>query len=225
MTSTPPSRQPRKRCTRTLALLYITTFPVNAFQNPRLDPQTHQSIAKRQTRSDFALHLAPEVAAAGAAALCGGGALLWFSGAEERSRRSQYAEWDAEEKERREEMARRAYIEPRDDSEPWTLEELSRYDGTESDDGPILFAADGIVFNVWKGRNSFYGPGCEYHIFAGRDASRLLAKSKLEEETEEEASKPLNVGERAALAGWIWTFSKYDKVGRLDGFDASTTAL
>jgi len=55
----------------------------------------------------------------------------------------------------------------------------------DDDDGPILFTADGIVFNVYKGRN-FYGPYGEYSIFAGRDATRLLARGKLEEETEED---------------------------------------
>jgi hypothetical protein len=71
-----------------------------------------------------------------------------------------------------------AYIEPR---ETWTEAELLQFDGTTDDvTGPLLFAASGTVFNVWKGRH-LYGPGCEYHIFAGRDATRLLAKSKLEE--------------------------------------------
>ena len=71
------------------------------------------------------------------------------------------------------------------------------------------------MFNVYKGRN-FYGPGGEYHIFAGRDATRLLARSKLEEETEEELAKPLTIAERTALEGWIFIFKgKYDIVGNL----------
>ena len=113
-------------------------------------------------------------------------------------------------------------MDPRD---TWEETDLAQYDGTRDEDGPILFAADGIVFNVWRGRH-FYGPGCEYHIFAGKDASRLLAKSKLEEETPEEALVSLNIGERAALATWVYTFkSKYDVVGKLEGFDPGTTAL
>ena len=53
-----------------------------------------------------------------------------------------------------------AYLPPR--SQPWRVEELARYAGTGDDEsGPILLAADGIVFNVAKGRK-FYGPGGEY---------------------------------------------------------------
>ena len=124
----------------------------------------------------------------------------------------------------KEQRRRLAYIEPK---EYWKESELKQYDGTNpnNEDGPILFAADGIVFNVWKGRN-FYGPGGEYHIFAGRDATRLLARTLVEEETSEDAVKPLTIAERAALAGWIWTFKqKYDIVGKLEGFDESMTKM
>jgi membrane-associated progesterone receptor component len=96
----------------------------------------------------------------------------------------------------------------------------------DEDDGPILFAADGIVFNVYKGRN-FYGMGGEYHIFAGRDATRLLAKTKVEEESSTELTQKLNIAERAALAAWIYTFKSkgYDIVGKLQDFDTSTTSM
>jgi membrane-associated progesterone receptor component len=108
-----------------------------------------------------------------------------------------------------------AYIEPR---ETWTEAELLQFDGTTDDaTGPLLFAASGTVFNVWKGRH-LYGRGCEYHIFAGRDATRLLAKSKSEEETLEERSVPLSIAERATLEGWYWIFNnKYDVCGKLEG--------
>jgi len=120
-----------------------------------------------------------------------------------------------------EERARKAYIQPR---EFWNEQDLKPYDGSQDPDGPILLAANGKVFNVYKGRH-FYGPGCEYHLFAGRDATRLLAKGKLEEETEEEKGKKLNMGERATLQGWMWTIeSKYDVVGQLEGFDSSATS-
>ena len=96
----------------------------------------------------------------------------------------------------------------------------------DEDDGPILFAADGLVFNVYKGRN-FYGMGGEYHIFAGRDATRLLAKTKVEEESSTELTQKLNIAERAALAAWIYTFKSkgYDIVGKLQDFDPSTTSM
>jgi membrane-associated progesterone receptor component len=67
------------------------------------------------------------------------------------------------------------------------------------EDGPLLMmAVSGRVFNVWKGRH-FYRPGCEYAIFAGRDAMRLLAKQKLEEETLEDLAKLLYVTEKASI--------------------------
>ena len=70
---------------------------------------------------------------------------------------------------------------------------------------------------MYKGRH-FYGPGCEYHVFAGRDATRLLAKNSLEEENPEAASVPLSLGERASLAGWMVVLrSKYEVVGRFEG--------
>ena len=63
-------------------------------------------------------------------------------------------------------------------------------------------------------------------MFAGRDATRMLAKTITEEESEADKQKPLNIGERAALAGWMFTLkNKYDIVGKLEGFDPSTTSM
>jgi len=148
------------------------------------------------------------------------GAVIWFSATEDRARKKKYAEWDAKNKLIMEERAQKAYIEPR---EAWTESQLSKYDGSKDEDGPILFAADGDVYNVWKGRH-FYGPGCEYHLFAGKDATRLLAKSLLEPETPEQMEESLTIAEKVALQGWIYTFkSKYEIVGRLKAFDPTTT--
>jgi membrane-associated progesterone receptor component len=148
----------------------------------------------------------------------GGSSLLWFTNEErQQHQRAIKSEYDAIRKER----ARLASIEPRD---TWTEADLVDYDGRH-ETGPLLMAADGIVFNVWKGRH-FYGPECAYHVMAGRDATRLLAKSKLEEETAEEQKVPLTMGERAALAGWMWTFkSKYEIVGRLEGYNPKDTSM
>ena len=112
------------------------------------------------------------------------------------------------------ELERLAYMAPRE--EPWTVDELRRFDGTGDDEkGPILLAADGLVFNVGKARK-FYGPGCEYHIMAGRDASRLLGKTLTEEESEEERKRPLSIAEQAVLSAWVFSFKqKYAVVGVL----------
>jgi len=181
----------------------------------------HGPLLYRPKRVSTVLYIdLTSMAAVASAAVVGGGG-IWLAGADERSQRSKYAELDAKNKAMLAERKRLAFIEPR---EFWTEEELSAYDGSD-ENGPILFAADGIVYNVWKGRN-FYGPGCEYNIFAGRDATRLLAKTKLEEETEEELNVELSVAEKATLQGWIYTFkSKYDVVGKLDGFDPKTTSF
>lgn len=148
----------------------------------------------------------------------------WFRGTEqERMANAKYEQWEALDTARREERARLAYMAPRD--EPWSEEELRAHDGTRNPDGPILVGVAGKVYNVWKGRH-FYGPGGEYSIFAGRDATRLLAKFRTQEEDDESLAKPLTMGERATLEGYIWTFKeKYDVVGTLAGYDPNDTAM
>ncbi|KAL3941035.1 MAG: hypothetical protein SGBAC_004541 [Bacillariaceae sp.] len=163
-------------------------------------------------------------------------AWLYVDGADDRARSSIREEENSRYEAYAAEKARKAYVEPKD---YWTLDELAEYNGYPLDpqkvsdddefaldyEGPRLLAADGLVFNVWKGRN-FYGPGGEYHLFAGRDATRLLAKTIVREETAEEASKPLSIAERAALAGWMFTLkNKYDVVGKLQEFDPSSTSM
>lgn len=147
---------------------------------------------------------------------------LYVDGAEGRERRQRRSQEEERYRQYQDERARQAFVEPK---EYWTEAELAAYDGTKDPDGPILLAADGLVFNVYKGRN-FYGPGGEYHLFAGRDATRFLAKTIVEEETPDEAIKPLTMAERAALAAWIFTFKgKYEVVGKLQGFDPKTTSM
>ena len=164
------------------------------------------------TTAGTALNLEPAVVAG--SVIAAGAAAVWLSGAENRQWRAELAENKQREREVRERRAKLAYVEPKD---VWSEKELAQYDGSDPD-GPILLAIDGTVFNVWKGR-SFYGMGGEYHIMAGRDATRLLAKTTLEEETEEEKNKPLTIAEKAALEGWFWTFkNKYDVVGRSEGY-------
>jgi len=164
----------------------------------------------------------------GGLALVAGCCWLYVDGADDRQRKNIRQQEEELYKRYQDERAAKAYIEPKD---YWTEEELAHYDGSQGggkeddDDGPILIAADGLVFNVWRGRN-FYGPGGEYHLFAGRDATRFLAKTIVEEESPEDISKPLTMGERAALAAWMLTFkNKYEIVGKLEGFDPSTTSM
>ena len=57
---------------------------------------------------------------------------------------------------------------------PKTLEPFSGKDG-----GRILLAISGVVYDVSAGAN-FYGPGGMYGNFAGRDASRGMAKQSFD---------------------------------------------
>jgi len=146
------------------------------------------------------------------------GLVWWFGGPRERqAERDRRRAAEAAESEVLAARAARAYVEPRSDNKPWTAEELAEFDGSKDPEGPILIAVDSRVFNVWKGRH-FYAPGCEYHIFAGRDATRLLARGLLEEEPPEDAAKPLTLAEQASLQTWLWTFeNKYEVVGVTSG--------
>jgi membrane-associated progesterone receptor component len=208
-------------------LLFICTIPARSFVVlPTVTGRTSQCTTRRsiQKTNVLTLNLVAEV---GAVVLCTGAAVFWISGSEERANKSKYAEWDEINQAREEERRRLAHVEPRalDGSEPWTEAELAPFDGKQDIDGPILIGCNGKVYNVWKGRH-FYGPGAEYQIFAGRDATRLLAKFRTEEEDAESLAKPLTIAERATLEGYVWTFKdKYQLVGTLEGFDPKDTAM
>lgn len=61
---------------------------------------------------------------------------------------------------------------------------------------------------------------------AGRDATRFLAKNRLEEETVDERKVQLNIAERANLEAWYWTIkNKYQFVGNLAGYDPKETEM
>lgn len=98
----------------------------------------------------------------------------------------------------------------------WTPQELQKYDGTDPDHegGKILFAIRRKVYDVTAGK-SFYGPGaCDslsppscldclltldvclvggpYATFAGRDASRGLAKQSFEADMLSPLDQPID---------------------------------
>lgn len=102
----------------------------------------------------------------------------------------------------------------------FTPPQLKPYNGENSQ--PVYLAVRGRVFDVTPGRN-FYGPGGPYENFAGRDASRGLAKGSFDEEmlTEDlhgplDRLEDLGGDEMEALRGWEERFSeKYLVVGKL----------
>ncbi|KAK0636617.1 cytochrome b5-like heme/steroid binding domain-containing protein [Bombardia bombarda] len=87
---------------------------------------------------------------------------------------------------------------------------------------PVFLAVRGRVFDVSKGRN-FYGPGGPYENFAGRDASRGLAKGSFDEDMlTKDLDGPLDTladltkEDFEALQGWEERFlEKYLVVGKL----------
>lgn len=72
----------------------------------------------------------------------------------------------------------------------YTPRTLAVYDGT-GEGGRILLAINRKVFDVSKGRN-FYGPGGPYGNFAGRDASRGMAKQSFDLEMLTPLDQPID---------------------------------
>ncbi|EGE85707.1 progesterone binding protein [Blastomyces gilchristii SLH14081] len=102
---------------------------------------------------------------------------------------------------------------PKDD--PISVEELSKSDGTDPN-RPTLVAIKGVVFNV--SGNPAYGPGGNYHVFAGKDASRALASSSLKPEDCRPEWHDLPDKEKGVLEEWFTFFSKrYNIVGKVEG--------
>ncbi|KAG5616907.1 hypothetical protein H5410_016731 [Solanum commersonii] len=91
-------------------------------------------------------------------------------------------------------------------------EELKQYDGSDSKK-PLLMAIKGQIYDVSQSR-MFYGPGGPYALFAGKDASRALAKMSFEEKDLTGDISGLGPFELEALQDWEYKFmSKYVKVG------------
>ncbi|ESO08849.1 hypothetical protein HELRODRAFT_74560 [Helobdella robusta] len=109
----------------------------------------------------------------------------------------------------------------------FTLDELRKFDGKQ-EDGRILMAVNGTVFDVTRGKR-FYGEGGAYSVFAGRDASRGLGTMCLEEnalKNEYDDLSDLSAGELDIIRDWESSFSEklYDIVGKLikDGDEHGT---
>ena len=104
-------------------------------------------------------------------------------------------------------------------------EELAKYDGhsEEVPDGyataPIYLGAGDKVYDVSFGGVGFYGAKGGYNRFAGKDASRALAKMSFEPEDIENTSvEDLEEKNIKILDDWIKTFAdkkKYPIVGKL----------
>ncbi|KAG8037919.1 hypothetical protein GUJ93_ZPchr0024g29063 [Zizania palustris] len=95
-----------------------------------------------------------------------------------------------------------------------TEEELRAYDGSDPT-RPLLMAIKGQIYDVTQSR-MFYGQGGPYEKFAGRDASRALAKMSFDPEDLTGDISGLAPLEVEALNEWEYKFmSKYVKVGTI----------
>ncbi|XP_031279584.1 probable steroid-binding protein 3 [Pistacia vera] len=96
----------------------------------------------------------------------------------------------------------------------FTPQQLLQYNGTDPSK-PIYVAMKGRVFDVTTGK-SFYGPGGAYAMFAGKDASRALAKMSKNDEDITASLDGLSEKEMGVLDDWEKKFeAKYPVVGRV----------
>lgn len=103
-----------------------------------------------------------------------------------------------------------------------TEDELKNYDGSDPKK-PLLMAIKGQIYDVSQSR-MFYGPGGPYALFAGKDASRALAKMSFEDNDLTGDISGLGPFELEALQDWEYKFmSKYVKVGTLKTKDVPAT--
>ena len=95
-----------------------------------------------------------------------------------------------------------------------TPRQLLAYNGTDPSK-PIYVAMKGQIYDVTSG-GSFYGPGGPYAMFAGKDASRALAKMTKNEEDITSSLEGLSEKEIGVLNDWENKFqAKYPIVGRV----------
>ncbi|KAI0019346.1 cytochrome b5-like heme/steroid binding domain-containing protein [Xylariomycetidae sp. FL0641] len=101
---------------------------------------------------------------------------------------------------------------PKDD--PISVEELAKANGTEGQKAYV--AIKGKVYDVTG--NKAYQEGGSYHVFAGKDASRALAKTSTKAEDVKPEWKDLDDKEKSTLNDWNTYFSKrYNVVGIVQG--------
>ncbi|KAG6502612.1 hypothetical protein ZIOFF_034897 [Zingiber officinale] len=112
------------------------------------------------------------------------------------------------------EVAEREPLEPPVQLGEVAEEELLAYDGSDPKK-PLLMAIKGQIYDVTQSR-MFYGPGGPYALFAGKDASRALAKMSFEPKDLTGDLSGLGPFELEALQDWEYKFmSKYVKVGTI----------
>eukprot|EP00002_Diphylleia_rotans_P015262 TRINITY_DN2962_c0_g2_i1.p1 TRINITY_DN2962_c0_g2~~TRINITY_DN2962_c0_g2_i1.p1 ORF type:complete len:158 (-),score=36.42 TRINITY_DN2962_c0_g2_i1:326-799(-) len=95
-----------------------------------------------------------------------------------------------------------------------THQELKKYNG-ETPGVPIYIAIKGKIYDVGL-TNTHYGPGGSYHVFAGREPNRGLAKMSTDEKDAIPSTEGLTRPEIDALNNWSEFFiNKYQCVGEV----------
>ncbi|KAF7954296.1 hypothetical protein EAE96_005425 [Botrytis aclada] len=98
--------------------------------------------------------------------------------------------------------------------DPIPVEELAKCNGFDSD--KCYVAIKGKVYDVTG--NKAYLPGGAYHVFAGHDASRALAKTSTKADDVSSEWFDLDDKEKGVLDDWNTFFSKrYNVVGLVEG--------
>ncbi|KAL7268741.1 hypothetical protein RUND412_008621 [Rhizina undulata] len=99
---------------------------------------------------------------------------------------------------------------PKDD--PITAAQLAEYSGEPGKQ--VYVAIKGTVFDVTG--NPSYAKGGKYNVFTGKDSSRALAKSSVNESDCVPEYEDLGEKEQQTLNEWYTYFSKrYNVVGRV----------
>ena len=88
----------------------------------------------------------------------------------------------------------------------FTHEQLREFNGTN--DKPIYIALKGEIFDVTNARD-YYGEGTGYHCFAGKEASRAMAKFSFEDEDMNDNVHDLTPFERDNLNDRIEQYKHY----------------
>lgn len=99
---------------------------------------------------------------------------------------------------------------PSREQRSFTKDELSRFDGVQ--DPNIFISVKHVVFQVG---HQLYGDGAPYHVYAGKEISRALAKSSLDAaDCNKDFVSGAAASETATLELWFAKFEmKYAKVG------------
>ncbi|KAL3679169.1 hypothetical protein R1sor_022125 [Riccia sorocarpa] len=86
-----------------------------------------------------------------------------------------------------------------------SADELSKHDGSNAD-LPLLVAIRGKIYDV-SSASDFYGPGKAYAVFAGKDATRALAKMSTKAEDVLPSVEGLTEKEIGVLDDWEKKFN------------------